>query len=65
MFDMCTNDDDFSVESVETGLPLHNIPFPAITICAETKSQKSIVNVTEAYHNIHHKSNETIYSDEE
>ena len=62
---MSKSGDDFTVESVESGVPLHEIPFPAITICPETKSLKSMVNVTEAYHNIHNKAYQEIYGDEE
>lgn len=56
--------DDNTVETIDAGLPLHEIPFPAVTICPETKSQKSIVNVTDVYRNIR-KINENIYDDEE
>lgn len=62
---MSKSGDDFTLESIESGLPLHEIPFPAITICPETKSQKSMVNVTEAYHNINYKAYQEIYSDDE
>jgi hypothetical protein len=61
---MFKTNDDYTVETIDTGLPLHEIPFPAITICPETKAQKIIVNVTEAYHNIHLK-NGANYGDEE
>jgi acid-sensing ion channel, other len=27
-----------------------HIPFPAVTICPETKARKSLVNITKMYH---------------
>lgn len=57
--------DDYTEETIDMSQPLHEIPFPAITICSETKSQKSIVNVTDAYRIINSKINQNIYSDDE
>lgn len=35
-----------------TKSPIHGVPFPAVTICPETKAQKSIVDITDAYNNL-------------
>lgn len=64
LFDLRKNDENFTMEVVDTGLPIHKVPFPAITICPETKAKKSMVNVTEAYHNLHFNI-ENSYTDEE
>lgn len=53
------------MEVVDTGSPIHQIPFPAITICSETKTQKAMVNVTEAYHNLHYNFDDNSYNEEE
>jgi hypothetical protein len=45
--------------------PLHKIPFPAITICPETKATRSLVNITDAYHNLSYNLTEFDYSDDE
>lgn len=34
----------------EKSQPIWDIPFPAITICPETKAKTAIVNFTDAYH---------------
>jgi hypothetical protein len=31
---------------------LSSIPFPAVTICPETKARKSVIDVSDAYHKI-------------
>lgn len=65
LFDIGRNNENFTIEVVDTGLPIHKIPFPAITICSETKSRKSMVNVTQAYHNLHYNFDDNTYSEEE
>jgi hypothetical protein len=32
--------------------PVHQVPFPAITICPETKAQKNLIDFSQAYHNL-------------
>lgn len=34
----------------EKSQPIWDIPFPAVTICPETKAKTSLVNFTDAYH---------------
>jgi hypothetical protein len=41
-----TNDD------TKIKLPIYKVPFPAITICPETKTRKSIMDIAEAYRNV-------------
>lgn len=53
-----------SIIEISDKSPLHNIPFPAVTICPETKAKKSIVNVTDAYHNLIYNLTEYQYDDE-
>ncbi|XP_077285587.1 pickpocket protein 28-like isoform X2 [Arctopsyche grandis] len=38
------------VSFAETSTPVWQVPFPAITICSETKARQSIYNFTEIYH---------------
>jgi len=45
--------------------PLHFLPFPAVTICPETKTQKSFVNFTAAYHAYLSDDSNHTYTDEE
>jgi len=40
---------DQQVSVVPHALPVQQAPFPAITICTETKAKKSIVDFTNAY----------------
>lgn len=64
ILDLLRHDTNYTLETTDTGLPIHKIPFPAITICPETKAQKSMVNVTEAYRKL--KVNDKIdYGEEE
>lgn len=58
------NQNQSAIVEVSERLPLHRIPFPAITICPETKAMKSIVNVTDAYHAIIYNLTENQYDDE-
>jgi hypothetical protein len=46
------NQNQSTIVEISEKLPIYQIPFPAVTICPETKAKKSIVNVTDAYHNI-------------
>lgn len=55
---------ELTFESADT-FPLHTIPFPAITICPETKAKRSLVNITDAYHNLNLNLSDTDYNDEE
>lgn len=41
------------VSFAEKSTPVWQIPFPAVTICPETKSKQSVFNFTEAYHMAH------------
>jgi acid-sensing ion channel, other len=45
--------------------PVYNLPFPAITICPETKAQKSMINFTDAYTIYQSGEAEGHFSDEE
>lgn len=45
--------------------PIHFLPFPAITICPETKAQKDVVDFTEAYHKYQLNQSDISYTDEE
>ena len=65
IFETTQNIENWTLEMVENGLPIHKIPFPAITICSETKTQKAMVNVTEAYHNLHYNFDDNSYNEEE
>lgn len=40
------------VSFAERSTPIWQIPFPAVTICMETKSQSDLFNYTEMYHKI-------------
>ncbi|XP_077285510.1 pickpocket protein 28-like [Arctopsyche grandis] len=40
------------VSFAESPTPVWEVPFPAITICSETKSRQTSFNFTEAFHNI-------------
>lgn len=40
------------VSFAEKSTPIWEIPFPAVTICPETKAKQSVFNFTEAYHNM-------------
>lgn len=46
------NDNPVIVTFSETMTPLKDIPFPAVTICPETKSQRSIFNYTGTLHKV-------------
>ncbi len=35
---------------------INNIPFPAVTVCPESKSKRNLVNVTDGFHKIANKS---------
>jgi hypothetical protein len=47
--------------------PIHEIPFPAFTICSETKALQSQLNFTDMYHEFYMNSDETVneFSDDE
>lgn len=45
--------------------PLHFLPFPAVTICPEIKTQKSFVDFTAAYHAFLSDDSNHSYTDEE
>lgn len=40
------------VSFAEQSTPVWEIPFPAVTICPETKAQKALFNYTDIYHRI-------------
>lgn len=40
------------VTFAETSVPIWQVPFPAVTICSETKSRQTVFNYTEAYNNL-------------
>lgn len=44
------NADPMIVSLTDRAEPVWEIPFPAITICPETKSKKSVFNFTRVYH---------------
>ncbi|XP_063709864.1 pickpocket protein 28 [Culicoides brevitarsis] len=46
----------------EKSTPVWQIPFPAVTICPETKAKQTVFNFTDIYHRIH--GNETLTDDE-
>ncbi|CAH1717072.1 unnamed protein product [Chironomus riparius] len=58
------NQNQSTIVEISEKLPLFQIPFPAVTICPETKAKKSIVNVTDAYHNIIYNLTEYQYDQE-
>ncbi|XP_049855583.1 pickpocket protein 28-like [Schistocerca gregaria] len=39
------------VTLAETTTPVWDVPFPAVTICSETKTQREVFNYTDAYYN--------------
>lgn len=54
------NSDPLIVSLTDKPEPIWEIPFPAITICPETKSKQTVLNLTRVYHNLlKHYSNET------
>ena len=52
------------IVEISEQIPLYKIPFPAVTICHETKAKKSAVNITDAYHNIVYNLIDYLYDDE-
>lgn len=52
------------IEISEKPVALYKIPFPAVTICPETKAKKTAVNVTDAYHNLIYNLTDYQYDDE-
>jgi len=48
----------------EKSTPVWQIPFPAVTICPETKAKQTIFNFTNAYHQMHKVDNMTMTDDE-
>lgn len=40
------------VSFAQSPTPVWQVPFPAVTICSETKARQSVFNFTEAYHNL-------------
>ena len=58
------NQNQSTIVEISEKLPIYQIPFPAVTICPETKAKKSIVNVTDAYHNIIYNLTEYQYDNE-
>jgi acid-sensing ion channel, other len=49
------------VSFAERSTPIWQIPFPAVTICPETKAKSSMLNITEIYHMIV-EGNDTLYN---
>lgn len=43
--------------------PIQTLPFPAITICPETKAQKTVLSFTEAYQTYHKNDSNASLSD--
>lgn len=41
------------VSFAEKSTPVWKVPFPAVTICPETKAKTSFVNFTQNYHIVH------------
>uniref|UniRef100_A0A336L784 CSON004091 protein n=1 Tax=Culicoides sonorensis TaxID=179676 RepID=A0A336L784_CULSO len=50
------------VSFAEKSTPVWQIPFPAVTICPETKAKQTVFNFTDMYHRI--KDNETLTEEE-
>lgn len=46
------NSDPLIVSLTDKPEPIWEIPFPAITICPETKSKQTMFNLTRVYHNL-------------
>lgn len=45
----------------EKSTPIWHIPFPAVTICPETKARTDILNFTQSYTNLYNTVKETGY----
>lgn len=41
------------VSFAERSTPVWEVPFPAVTICPETKAQKALFDYTEVYHRLY------------
>ncbi|XP_068142436.1 pickpocket protein 28 [Drosophila tropicalis] len=46
------NNNPVIVSFAEKSTPVWQIPFPAVTVCAETKSRRNLFNYTDSYHQI-------------
>jgi hypothetical protein len=62
---ICRSYESATIVEKLTPRPIHSLPFPAITICPETKAQKTAVDFTDAYHYLHYNQSDATYGDDE